>query len=52
MKTKTVPREALEDALDGLCEMIGYVPEYFIWKWSLQDYIDRAERVLRDGDID
>lgn len=41
-----VPREALEDALDGLEEMIGYVPEYFREKWGHDAYIDRAREVL------
>ena len=50
MKTKTIPRKALEDALEGMREMIGYVPDYFVWKWDLQSYIDRAEKVLNDGD--
>jgi hypothetical protein len=38
--------EALKDALDGMQDMIGYVPEYFQEKWSHQGYIDRAKAVL------
>lgn len=38
--------EALRDALDGMEEMIGYVPEYFRNKWNHQDYIDRAKKAL------
>lgn len=37
---------ALEDALEGLQEMIGYVPEYFRDKWGHRDYIERAQTVL------
>lgn len=37
---------ALADALDGMQEMLPYVPEYFVRKWRLQGYIDRAEQVL------
>jgi len=39
---------ALKDALDGMEDMIGYVPEYFQWKWSHQDYIDRAKATLTE----
>lgn len=37
---------ALKDAKDGLEEMIGYVPEYFVYKWDLKSYIKRAEDAL------
>jgi hypothetical protein len=39
-------RTALADALDGLEEMIGYVPEHFQYKWNHQGYIDRARAAL------
>ena len=38
--------DALEDALEGMEDMIGYVPEYFRDKWGHQGYIDRARIVL------
>jgi len=37
---------ALSDALDGLEDMFGYVPEYFREKWEHQGYIDRARTAL------
>lgn len=37
---------ALADALEGLREMLPYVPEYFVEKWQLQGYVDRAEQFL------
>ena len=43
-------RKALENALEGLEEMFPYVPEYFQWKWALQDYIDRAREALKRDD--
>jgi hypothetical protein len=39
-------RAALEDALEGLEEMLGYVPPYFRWKWELEGYITRARATL------
>lgn len=39
-------RAALEDALEGLEEITGYVPEYFQSKWDHQGYIDRARAAL------
>lgn len=42
-----IKRKDLEDALEGLEEMIGYVPEYFRDKWDLQGYIDRAKEALK-----
>jgi hypothetical protein len=39
---------ALKDALDGMEDMIGYVPEYFQEKWGHRDYIDRAKAVLAE----
>ena len=43
-------RAALADALDGLEDMFGYVPEYFQWKWDHQGYIDRARAALAEMD--
>ena len=40
--------EALRDAVEGMEDMIGYVPGYFQDKWAHQDYIDRARAVLAD----
>jgi hypothetical protein len=40
-------RAALADALEGLREMIPYVPEYFVGKWDLGVYIERAESALQ-----
>ena len=34
---------ALEDALDGMEEMITYVPEYYAKKYDLLAYIERAK---------
>jgi hypothetical protein len=39
-------RAALQDALEGLEEMIGYVSPYFREKWELDGYISRAKTVL------
>jgi hypothetical protein len=39
-------RAALEDALEGLEEMLPYVPGYFQNKWALPDYIERAQAAL------
>ena len=41
-------RPVLTDALEGLQEMFGYVPDYFRVKWEHQAYIDRAEKALAD----
>jgi hypothetical protein len=30
--------------------MIGYVPEYFQWKWDHQGYIDRAKAALAEAE--
>jgi hypothetical protein len=43
---------ALRDALDGLQEMIGYVPPYFIYKWDLNSYITRADEALRAAEYE
>lgn len=40
-------RAALQDALEGMQEMILYVPDYFRDKWELSNYIERAEHVMR-----
>ena len=39
-------REALLDAIDGMEDMISYVPEYFQTKWEHQAYITRAKATL------
>jgi soluble cytochrome b562 len=39
---------ALKDAIDGMEDMIGYVPEYFQEKWDHQGYIDRAKAALEE----
>jgi hypothetical protein len=39
-------RPALADALEGLQEMLPYVPAYFVEKWALGNYIDRARAAL------
>jgi hypothetical protein len=44
--------EALKDALDGMEDMIGYVPEYFQQKWDHRDYIDRAKAMLAEFEAD
>jgi hypothetical protein len=41
-------RAALADALDGLQDMLPYVPEYFREKWEHQGFVDRAEAALRE----
>jgi hypothetical protein len=43
---------ALRDALDGMEDMIGYVPEYFRVKWDHQGYIDRAKAALAEFEED
>ena len=37
---------ALEDAIEGMEEMINYVPEYFREKWGHDDYLRRARQAL------
>lgn len=44
-------RAALEDALEGMQSMIGYVDEYFRDKWELDAYIERASAALEAGDV-
>lgn len=39
-------RQALRDAIEGMKDMIAYVPEYFREKWEHQSYIDKAKEVL------
>lgn len=39
---------AIKDALDGMEDMIDYVPEYFQGKWDHRAYIDRAKAVLAE----
>lgn len=39
-------RGGLEDALEGLREMLPYVPEFFVRKWDLASYIERAKDTL------
>lgn len=38
--------QALADALDGMQDMIAYVPDYFRQKWEHDAYIARASSVL------
>ena len=42
---------ALVDALEGLEDMIGYIPEYFRWKHGHQDYIDRAKAAIAHAEL-
>lgn len=39
-------RDDLADALEGLRDMAPYVPEYFVEKWDLDDYVTNAEAAL------
>lgn len=41
---------ALKDAVDGMEDMIGYVPEHFQEKWDHQGYIDRAKAALEEAE--
>lgn len=43
-------RDALRDALEGLQEMRPYIPDYFVEKWDLDDYIDDAQAALAEAD--
>lgn len=44
-------RKALEEAVEGMEDMIAYVPEYFREKWDHQGYINRAKEALTlDGE--
>lgn len=43
-------RNELADALEGLHEMAPYVPDYFVEKWDLDDYIDNAVAALAAAD--
>ena len=38
--------DALADTLEGMEELISYVDAYFIEKWGLQEYIERARVAL------
>lgn len=38
---------ALDDAIEGMEEMISYVPEYYANKWDHHDYIERAKTILK-----
>jgi len=40
---------ALTDALEGMEEMLSYVPEYFVDKHALNHYIPRARAALAAG---
>jgi hypothetical protein len=40
---------ALTDALEGMDEMLPYVAEFFIAKWDLRAYVDRAQKALDPG---
>ena len=39
-------RAALKDALEGMEDMLPYVPEFFREKWDHQAYLDRARVAL------
>lgn len=43
---EVILRGALEDALEGLNEMLPYVPEFFVRKWELAGYAERAKDAL------
>jgi len=43
---KKVLRDALDQAIDGMEDMIGYVPEYFRNKWKHDDCITKAREAL------
>lgn len=45
----SIAREALEDALEGLKDMIVYVPEQFQEKWDHPAYVERAENQWLHG---
>lgn len=40
------PCSALADAVEGMVDMIGYVPDYFRQKWRHDEYLDRARAAL------
>ena len=39
-------RAALEDALEGLMDMLPYVPDYFVARHALNLYVIRARDAL------
>jgi hypothetical protein len=39
-------REALVDAVEGMQDMIGYVPDYFRKKWDHDGYLARGDKAL------
>lgn len=39
-------RAALEDAIDGMEDMIVYVPDYFSEKWGHDEFLARARTAL------
>ncbi len=42
-------RAVLEDALEGMQDMVPYVPDYFRQKWGHQGYVDRASAALKEA---
>ncbi len=42
-------RLALENALEGMREMLPYVPDYFRDKWSLDLYVAETENALKES---
>ncbi len=41
-------RLALENALEGMREMLPYVPDHFREKWSLDLYVVETENALKE----
>lgn len=39
-------RLALEDAVEGMEEMLPYVPEYFRTKWSLDEFLNNGRKAV------
>jgi hypothetical protein len=42
-------REIAEAAIELAEECIPYVGEYFIWKWGLEDELNRLKDALREA---
>lgn len=44
-------RAAMKDALEGLEEMLPYIDGYFVEKWKLGGYVDRARGFFLAGSV-
>lgn len=45
-RDEEILKAALEDAIDGMEEMLPYIDSYFRRKWQLEAYLARAQIAL------